>query len=292
MGRISKKILGVAMALGIAGPAAAAEKVVVGSTNFPEQLILAHIYANVLEARDVEVNKRMNLGSREIVFPALESGELDLLPEYTGALLAHLTEGKSGVYKEEAVIEALRDKLPEGIVMLEPAGAQNKDALVVTQETADKHNLEAVSDLKGKAGDMIVGGPPEMETRRVGVPGLKEVYGIEFGEFRSLDAGGPLTAGALQNGDIDVARMFTTQGMIDQRGWVVLEDDKDLVPAQNLVPVAREEVLNDKIRSALTEVSANLTTQGLQDMNRRVSVDKVSPEQLAQEWVQEHDLGE
>jgi osmoprotectant transport system substrate-binding protein len=74
--------------------------------------------------------------------------------------------------------------------------------------------------------------------------------------------------------------------------WVVLEDDKDLVPAQNLVPVAREEVLNDKIRSALTEVSANLTTQGLQDMNRRVSVDKVSPEQLAQEWVQEHDLGE
>jgi len=291
MGRTSKKILGVAMALCIAGPAAAAEKVVVGSTNFPEQLILAHIYGNVLEAQGVEVNKRMNLGSREIVFPALESGELDLLPEYTGALLAHLTEGKSGVYEEEAVIEALRDRLPEGIVMLEPAAAQNKDALVVTQETADKHNLEAVSDLQGKAGDMIVGGPPEMETRRVGVPGLKEVYGIEFGEFRSLDAGGPLTAGALQNGDIDVARMFTTQGMIDQRGWVVLEDDKDLVPAQNLVPVARKEALNDKIRSALREVSANLTTQGLQDMNRRVSVDKVSPEQLAKEWVEEHDLG-
>ena len=292
MRTIRQKILGLGLAMLIAGPVAAAERVVVGSTNFPEQLILANIYADVLEARGVDVRTRLNLGSREIVFPALREGEIDILPEYTGALLAHLTEGQSKAHSEKEVIKELKKALPSGIVMLKPAEAQDKDALVVTRETAEKHDLQTVSDLKGVASDMIVGGPPEMETRYVGLPGLKEVYGIEFQEFRSLDAGGPLTTGALQNGDIDVARMFTTQGIIDERNWVVLEDDKELVPAQNLVPVVRKEVLTGEIRKALNEVSEELTTEGLQAMNRMVSVDKRSPAAVAEDWVKDHGLGE
>ncbi|MEF8834348.1 MAG: glycine betaine ABC transporter substrate-binding protein, partial [Halofilum sp. (in: g-proteobacteria)] len=130
----------------------------------------------------------------------------------------------------------------------------------------------------------------EMKTRRVGLDGLKDFYGIEFAQFRSLDAGGPVTTGALQNGDIDVARMFTTQGVIDARGWVVLEDDKELSPAQNLVPVARAEILNDTIRDALNDISASLTLQGLQQMNRAVGVDEREPEDVAREWVHEQGL--
>ncbi|MDZ7748471.1 MAG: ABC transporter substrate-binding protein [Halofilum sp. (in: g-proteobacteria)] len=275
-------VLGLCAASGIA----AAQPVVVGSTNFAEQLILANIYAEVLEDRGVEVETRLNLGSREIVYPALVNGEIDILPEYTGALLAHVHPGEElPATKEKAVEQALRKALPKEIVMLEPSKAQDKDTLVVRPETAKKYDLETFSDLAPVAGELIVGGPPEMKTRRVGLPGMKDVYGVEFKEFRSLDAGGPVTTGALANGSIDVARMFTTQGVIDERGWVVLEDDKELNPAQNLVPVVRREVLNGTIRSALNEVSAKLTNDGLQRLNRQVGVDKRDPADVAAEWV-------
>lgn len=276
--------------LAVAGTAAA-QRVVVGSTNFAEQLILANIYAGVLEDRGIEVEKRLNLGSREIVYPALIAGEIDILPEYTGSLLMHLSEGgEIPARKSDEVIARLREALPDSLEMLDPSDAQNKDTLVVRPETAEKHGLKTFSDLAPVAGDMIVGGPPEMETRRTGLPGLKDNYGIEFEQFRALDAGGPVTTGALQNGDIDVARMFTTQGVIDQRGWVVLDDDKELSPAQNLVPVARREVLNDTIRDALNEISANLTTAGLQQMNRAVGVDERDPADVAREWLRDQGL--
>jgi len=284
------RILVAGVAMLAATTAGAAQKVVVGSTNFPEQLVLANIYTDVLEAHGVEVKQRLNLGSREVVFPALKSGELDILPEYTGALLAYLTNGKSEAHKQDAVLAELKKALPDNLAMLQPASAQDKDALVVTQATAKKYNLKTVSDLKPVASKLICGGPPEMKTRFVGLPGLKKVYGIKFKEFRSLDAGGPLTTGALKNGDIDVARMFTTQGIINANNWVVLKDDKEMVPAQNLIPVVRKSVLNDTIRSALNKISANLTTHELQKMNRSVSVDKKSPKNVAKEWVKEHGL--
>lgn len=289
MKRLQPLLLGLAM-LAVAGTASA-QRVVVGSTNFAEQLILANIYAEVLEDRGIQVEKRLNLGSREIVYPALKAGEIDILPEYTGALLAHVSEGgEIPARKPDEVTRKLREALPDSLVLLEPADAQNKDTLVVRAETAEKYDLETFSDLAPVADQLIVGGPPEMKTRRVGLEGLKDFYGIEFAQFRSLDAGGPVTTGALQNGDIDVARMFTTQGVIDARGWVVLEDDKELSPAQNLVPVVRAEVLNDTIRSALNEVSANLTTKDLQRMNRAVGVDRRDPEDVAHDWVREQGL--
>lgn len=270
---------------------ASAQPVIVGSTNFAEQLILANIYADVLEDRGVEVETRLNLGSREIVYPSLVNGEIDILPEYTGALLAHVSEGEElPATKEKAVIKALRKALPPEIVMLEPSSAQDKDTLVVRPETAEEYGLETFSDLAPVADQLVVGGPPEMKTRRVGLPGMKDVYGVEFKEFRSLDAGGPVTTGALENGSIDVARMFTTQGVIDARGWVVLEDDKELNPAQNLVPVVRKEVLNDTIRDALNAVSAKLTNEGLQRLNRQVGVDKRDPADVAAEWVKAQGL--
>lgn len=264
--------------------------VVVASTNFPEQLILAHIYADVLAARGVNVETRLNLGSREIVFPALKSGELDLLPEYTGALLAYLADGAVTAKTPEAVTAALRDALPAGITALTPAPAQDKDALVVTQATAEQYDLQTISDLEGIAPKLVIGGPPELEVRASGLPGLNKVYGLTFKRFRALDAGGPLTVAALAGGDIDVARMFTTQGIIDAKGWVVLEDDKNLVLPQNIVPVIRKDALNDTVRAALDAIAAKLTTATLQKLNRKVSVDKKSPARVAAQWVEAQGL--
>lgn len=287
------KLLGAAAMLVAAMPVFAAGTVTIGSTNFTEQIILANIYAEVLEAHGVDVELRPNLGSREIVFPALKAGEIDIVPEYSGALLAYLSgDDEVTAHGEQEVMQALRKKLPDGLVALKPSSAQDKDALVVTQDTAQKYDLQTVSDLKGVAQKLVVGGPPEMESRFTGLPGLKKVYGLDFKAFRALDAGGPLTVAALKNGSIDVARMFTTQGIIDANNWVVLTDDKDLVLSQNLIPVVRKEALTPTIRQALNAVSAKLTTAGLQKLNAQVGVEKHIPRLVAQQWVKAHGLGQ
>lgn len=291
--RIHKKLLMAVSGLGLAvcmtaAVAANDKPVIIGSTNFAEQLVLANIYAGVLKANDIKVEMRLNLGSRELVFPALEAGELDILPEYTGALLAFLSKGESHATSQEQVVEELRKNLPDGLVALKPSPAQDKDALVVTQETAKKYDLKTISDLKPVAGKLIIGGPPELKTRYIGIPGLKEVYGVEFAQFRSLDAGGPLTQAALANGVIDVARMFTTQGQISAKDWVILKDDKDLIAAQNLIPVVRKDALTAEIRKLLNQVSAKLTVADLQRMNERVVIKHYDPDVVAADWIEQN----
>ncbi len=265
--------------------------VVVGSANFPEQLILANMYADVIESTGATVERRLNLGSREVIFPALESGEIDVLPEYTGALNAFITGGEEAEdTSTDALLASLEENLPEGVVHLEASEAQDRDAHAVTQETAEEFGLKTLSDLAEVSDQLVAGGPPEEETRFVGLPGLKEVYGIEFKEFRALDAGGPLTTEALNSGQIDVGRVFTTQGVIEEEGWVVLEDDKGLVPSENVVPVVREEVLTPEIEAALNELSATLTTDDLIDLNKRVEIDKEDPDAVARDYLEEKGL--
>ena len=265
--------------------------VTVGSTNFSEQLILAQMYAAVLEKAGVTVELRPNLGAREVVFPALEKGEIDLLPEYNGAVLSFLDPDATQTSADEvnAALQPLLDG--KGLVALAQSPAEDKDGWAVTKETADRLGLAKVSDLKGKAAQLVVGGPPELETRPAGLPGLKKVYGIEdFKEFRALDAGGPLTTSALNKGDIDVGRVFTTQGAIAEFGWVVLEEDKPLQPAQNIVPIGRKEAMTDQVRQALDAISAKITTDELTKLNKLVDVDKQDPEKVANDWLTQQGL--
>jgi osmoprotectant transport system substrate-binding protein len=263
---------------------------VVGSANFPEQLILGNMYADVVEDQGVKVERRLNLGTRDVVFPSLESGELTLVPEYNGALLSYLSKGESDVTSPEETTEELKAELPKGLIALKASEAQDKDALVVTPQTAEKYDLKTTSDLAPVADELIVGGPPEMPDRPDGLPGLKRVYGIEFEEFKPLDAGGPLTIEAIANGDIDVGRMFTSQGIIDARGWIVLEDDKELSPAQNIIPIIRKQDSSGKIEDALNKLSATLTTEDLKKLNKRVEVDKEDPEVVAKDYLQQKGL--
>jgi osmoprotectant transport system substrate-binding protein len=265
--------------------------VTVGSTNFSEQLLLAQMYAAVLEKAGVKVETRLNLGTREVVFPALEKGEIDLLPEYNGSVLSFLDKEATQTTAEE-VNTALTPLLEaKNLVALEQSPAEDKDGLAVTKETADRLGLAKVSDLKGKAGQLVIGGPPELETRPAGIPGLKKVYGIEdFKEFKALDAGGPLTSSALTKGDIDVGRVFTTQGIIADEGWVLLEEDKPLQPAQNVVPIGRKEAMTEQVTQALNALSAKITTEELTRLNKQVDVDKQDPEKVASEWLTQQGL--
>ncbi len=265
--------------------------VTVGSTNFSEQLILAQMYAAVLNKAGVKVDTRLNLGAREVVFPALEKGDIDLLPEYNGAVLSFL-DPKATQTTAAEVNSALGPLLEaKGLVALEPSPAEDKDGWAVTSKTADKYGLAKISDLKGKAGQLVVGGPPELKTRPAGLPGLKKVYGIEdFKEFKALDAGGPLTTSALNKGDIDVGRVFTTQGAIAEYGWVVLAEDRPLEPAQNIVPIGRSEAMTDQVKQALNGISAKITTEELTKLNKLVDVDKEDPEKVANDWLTQQGL--
>jgi osmoprotectant transport system substrate-binding protein len=264
--------------------------ITIGSTNFSEQLILAQMYAAVLEKAGVDVQTRLNLGAREVVFPALEKGDIDLLPEYTGAALSFLDPEATAVEPQE-VLTALRSKLePKSLVALDPTPAEDKDAFAVTKETAEKYNLQKISDLEPVAGQLVIGGPPELKTRPAGLPGLKKLYGIEFKEFKALDAGGPLTVSALKKGDIDVARVFTTQGVIAEEGWVVLQEDKLLEPAQNLIPIGRKDAVTDQISQALNALAPKVTSEELTKLNAQVDIEKKDPETVARDWLTQQGL--
>lgn len=261
--------------------------ITVGSADFPESVMLGHMAAGALEARGFDVETQLNIGSREIYFPAMQNGQIDVLMDYAGALLAFLTGGTDSTDTDQ-IMEDLRDELGEEIAVLDPSPAENRNALVVTAETADEHGLVAVSDLAPISDGLVLGGPPEYRTRRIGLPGLKEVYGIEFAEFRDLDAGGPLTISALEQGDIDVGVLFTTQGVIDEKGWVVLEEDQPLIPAENIIPVVRADALTEEVETILSGIAAALSTEELVELNRRMEVDREDPDAVAQDWLSDN----
>jgi glycine betaine/choline ABC-type transport system substrate-binding protein len=140
------------------------------------------------------------------------------------------------------------------------------------------------------AGQLTFGGPPECPERPFCLPGLQETYGIEFAEFVPLDVGGPLTVQALQNGDIDVALLFSTSSVIVDEGWVVLEDDKGLQAAENITPVVRSDVLDDVITERLNTISAALTTENVTELNGRVEIDGEDPAGVAANFLQSEGL--
>lgn len=157
----------------------------VGSADFSESVVLAEIYAGALKADGVDATTKTNIGSREIYLKALEDGSIDLIPEYTGALAIYYDKSFTKTAPEE-VYTALKDLLPANLTVLEKSAAEDVDTIAVTKATAESKDLTTVADLKGKAGDMTLGAPPEFKTREQGVPGLAKVYGVDFGSFRAL----------------------------------------------------------------------------------------------------------
>lgn len=280
----------VAAACGSGDDAADGPTITVGSTNFGEQLILGEIYAQVLDANGYPVERSFNLGSREVVNPALKDGEIDLLAEYTGTLLT-FEGGTSSTDSDATHADLVSILADDGLVALDYSPAQDKNGIVVTGATADQLGLSKVSDLEQYNGTLILGGPPECPNREFCLLGLEGVYNLEFAEFKPLDSGGALTVAALEGGEIDVAVLFTSDGVITQKGFVLLEDDKLLQPAENIVPVIRQEILDaygSDLEDVLNEVSAKITTSGLSDLNKRYGIDAEDPEVLAKDWLSQN----
>ena len=267
-----------------------AAAITIASANFSENEILANIYGLALEKARVEVSYKLKLGGREILAPALEKGELDLVPEYVGNLLAFYNADASKPGDDlAATTEKLRTEAKaKKLTVLEPSPAADGDVIAMTRQQASTLRVERISDLKGKESGLVMGGPPECAQRITCLKGLQDVYGLQFKEFKPLDVGGPITVKSLKDGTVHVARLFSSDPALKANDFVVLEDDKFIQPAGNVVPVIRDEVLTDTIRDVLDAVSAVLTTDDLIDMNKRVDIDKEDAKAVAQDWVAEH----
>lgn len=284
----------IASACGGASAPAAGSKgtLVVASTNFTENVTLAYLYAKVLEPAGYKIDLRLNLGSREIVEPALEKGEIDVIPEYISTLLEFLNKGANEASADtQETLGKLRPRLESaGLKVLDPAPAQDHSAFVVRKETADKLKLTTMSDLAKVSKDLVLGASPQCPQRPFCLPGLKRVYGIDFKDFKATDAVGPITRTALERRDIDVALLTSTDGAIADKGWVALDDDKGLQRAENVAPVIRTKAASADVERALNGVSAKLTTEDLIRLNKAVTIDKEDAAVVAERWLTDKGL--
>jgi osmoprotectant transport system substrate-binding protein len=267
------------------GEKSASDTITVGSAAFPENEIIAEIYAQALEAGGVKVKKKLNIGAREAYIPALKDGEIDLLPEYTGNLLAYL-DPKATATSEKQIEDAIDDVLPDNLELLDAAKAEDKDSLNVTPEFADKNGVATIADLK-KVKGLKLGANTEFKDRPYGIPGLEKVYGITGIDFVPIsDGGGPKTLKSLLDGDIDVADIYSTTPSILANKLVTLEDPENLIAAQQVVPLINDDKASDKVEGILDGISAQLTTEDLLDLNsKNQGDDKTAPAVLAKQWL-------
>lgn len=265
----------------------------IASFNFSESIILAHIYGTALKNKGYTIEYRDKLGNREIVEPSLENGLIDLYAGYAATDLNFVDKRQQQTLEAgtdaKANVEKLNARLSsKGVKALDPSPAVDQNAFAVTKADADKNHLTKLSDVSSVASGWILGGPPECPQRPFCQPGLEQTYGLHFKGFKSLDAGGALTYAAFKSGAINIGLVFSSDGAISVNNLVVLEDDKHLQQADNIVPLIRTDVLNTEITTLLNSIDAKLNTPDLTAMNKSADVDKMDPADLAATWVKDH----
>lgn len=265
-----------------------ANKVTVGSANFPESETVADVYAEALRANGFSVDTKLNIGSREAYVPALKQCAIDLIPDYTGNLLQYLDKSSTATTPDEvnaALAKALGDQLAIGA----PAPGEDSDAVVVTKATAEKWNLTSIADLAAHSAEVKLAAPAEFSERPGGLPGLKKNYGLDIAAANFVpiaDGGGPATVKALTDGQVTAADIFTTSPAIAANNLVVLTDPKHNFPPQNVAPLYNTAKKSDKLTKVLDATSAKLTTAELISLNTAVSgSSKTEPAAAARQWV-------
>lgn len=263
-------------------------EIVIGASDVGESLLLAQIYAGALRNAGAEnVTVRPPVGSREVVVKALQDRSLSLVPDYSGNLLRYFDK-QTEATKPEDVYGQLKQKLPPQFEVLDQAPAEDKDLLVVRKELADT-GVRTFSDLGARCGELTFGGPGQWTDRWK--EKIKTLYGCEFKEIKTTDTGGPVTVAALRDNGIQVADLFSTSSSIGENGFVPLVDDKNMFPAQNIVPMAAKGSLNDREVAALNQVSAVLTTEELTALNVEFSTDMRNPMDIADDFLKRNGIG-
>lgn len=264
--------------------------VIIGSQNFSENVTLGYIYGGALVDGGYTVDYKPNLGARSVLAPALESGTITMYPGYSASELGYYSgnanlETTSAQTNVQRLNTYLRHK---NLIALNVSQAADENAFAVTKATSDKYHLTSLDQLSSIAGQLILGGPVDCPGRNDCLAGLQNVYSAHFQSFKPLDADGPLTHTALQQGQIQVAVVFSSDAIIGQDHWVILKDPKHISVADQVVPLINPKKIDSSGQSKLNEVSSKLTTAQLVQLNTEVSVNEESPQQAAQTWLKQH----
>ncbi len=275
----------------VGGAKGAPTSITVGSAGFSENVTLARIYGGALEKAGYKVSYKLKIGAREVVEPALESGQIDLVPEYAGNYLNFLDPAVNGLPLDQATTQLQAKAKTKGLTVLTPSAAADGDVVAATKDFVAKNSLTSISDLKKLPAPVSLAGPAECQTRPTCLLGLQSVYGLQV-KFVSTgtDSGGPVTKAALDKGDAVIGRLFSTDTDLGKK-YVALDDDKNFQLAGNIVPVVRSSKVDDKLAQTLDKVSAALTTAKLTALDDQTDNQKQDPADVATMFLKQNNLG-
>ena len=267
-------------------------QITVGSKNFTEQFILGEIYAQALEVAGFDVRKQLDLGSEQVALRALEDGEIDAYPEYTSTALTSFFDVPAedvAADAQQAFEESRADFRERDLTAFPPTPFSSANAVGLLTERADELGVSSISDLEGLSEDLTLYGSPECRQRVDCLVGLQENYGLDFKEFTAVDIGRRYEV--LDNGDADLSILFTTDPQLFvSDNYVILEDDRDVLPAGNVLFVARQQTADEAGRDfgdTVERVQENLTLDVMQELNARVDIDGERPQEAAERYLKE-----
>ena len=265
----------------------------IGSKNFTEQIILGEIYAQALEAAGYDVSTDLNLGDEFVALKAIENGEISGYPEYTSTALTSFFKFAPEDVPADAQAaydQSKQDFADRGLVSYPPTPFSSANAVGLLSETADQLGVTTISDLEGKSQDLTLYGSPECRQRIDCLVGLEQNYGLEFKSFTPVDIG--LRYEVLDKGDADLSILFTTdaQLFVDSDKYTILEDDKGVLPAGNVIFVASQQAADEAgadFGETIEKVQGNLTLEVMQELNARVDVDREKPADAARQYLEQ-----
>ncbi len=269
-----------------AKPGAGKPPIVMGDKNFTEEYVLGSLYQQALEAKGYKVTLKGNIGSSEIVYKAMTSGQIQMYPEYTGVIVSVLAGNTKPPHSATQTYSEAKAFLSQhGFTLLKPTPFYDTDAMGVLKSFASKHHLTTISQLKQFGHSLKLGAAPEFATRYEGLVGLKKVYGINP-TFKPLAIG--LTYKALDTGQVQVSDVFTTDPQLTTGKYTTLSDPKNVFGFQNVAPIVKASLLKSEgpaFAQTLNKVSSLLTLDAIRRMNAAVALDQQPPTSVAHKFL-------
>lgn len=264
--------------------------ITIGGFKFSEGSVLAELYGQALQHDGYTVNFKLNLGTREVVAPAIKSKQIDL---YIGYAATDLEYWNNSAGEANGDVTATTSKLnghlqSVSLEALTPSAAVDQNAFAMTKANAQKYNATKLSDLAAIGNQLVLGAGAECPQRPFCQPGLEKTYGIHFKEFKALDTDGPLTRAAFANGTIQVGLVFSSDADLNNLGLQVLQDDKHLEAADNVVPIIRNAAASDEVKKVLNAISSGLTTDELVQLNSQVELQHQDADVATKNFLQQH----
>ncbi len=276
----------------VANPDNGSVNLTIGSKNFPEQEILGEIYAQGLTAAGYKVKSDLSLGSETVAHKAVKSGAISGYPEYASTALTSFFGLKPEEVPSDATEaweKANEEFEKEGLVAFEPTPFASANAVGLLKTTAEKYDLETVSDLEGVSEELSLYGSPECRERIDCLAGLEELYGLKFASFHPVDIG--LRYTVLEKGQADLSILFTTDPQLSAESdkFVILEDDKEVFPSGNVIFVTTPKVVEaagPDYEKTILQVQEGLTLEVMQELDARVELEKETPKQAAAAYLE------